>query len=183
MSRSVDEYDDVGQRLPDLRTAYMFWLPSVIGIAGLHRFYLGKIGSGILYLLTGGLFGIGTIYDALTMRRHVAEARRRRRIERALDMEEEALIDSSDPLADRRGGSPAQPRTESLEHVVLRVAKQNKGVATPGEVALEGGVSVDEAQGALDSLAGKGYAEMRVRDSGQIIFVFRDFLPDDSLGM
>lgn len=29
----------------------------------MHRFYLGKIGSGILYLLTGQLFGIGWIID------------------------------------------------------------------------------------------------------------------------
>jgi len=29
----------------------------------MHRFYLGKIGSGILYLLTGQLLGIGWIVD------------------------------------------------------------------------------------------------------------------------
>lgn len=30
---------------------------------GVHRFYVGKIGTGILYLLTGGLFLIGIIVD------------------------------------------------------------------------------------------------------------------------
>ena len=33
------------------------------GIAGLHRFYTGRIVSGILYFLTGGWFGIGTAID------------------------------------------------------------------------------------------------------------------------
>lgn len=34
-----------------------------LGALGVHRFYVGKNKSGILYLLTGGLFGIGWIYD------------------------------------------------------------------------------------------------------------------------
>ncbi|MBR6753907.1 MAG: NINE protein, partial [Clostridia bacterium] len=28
-----------------------------------HKFYSGKIGTGFLYLFTGGLFGIGLIVD------------------------------------------------------------------------------------------------------------------------
>jgi TM2 domain-containing membrane protein YozV len=34
-----------------------------VGLAGIHRFYKGKILSGLLWLFTGGLCGIGTILD------------------------------------------------------------------------------------------------------------------------
>ncbi|WP_433743292.1 NINE protein [Falsibacillus pallidus] len=48
-------------------TAYLLLAVSIFGLAGLHRFYLGKIGTGILYSLTFGLFGIGLIYDLFTL--------------------------------------------------------------------------------------------------------------------
>ena len=35
------------------------------GFAGIHRFYVGKIGTGILWMLTGGFFGIGWAVDSL----------------------------------------------------------------------------------------------------------------------
>lgn len=35
------------------------------GGIGLHKFYLGKIGMGILYLFTLGLFGIGVLVDCI----------------------------------------------------------------------------------------------------------------------
>ena len=42
------------------------------GVFGLHRFYMGDILWGIIYLLTGGLLGLGVIYDILTLNGQVS---------------------------------------------------------------------------------------------------------------
>lgn len=44
-----------------------FCLCFFLGPLGAHKFYEGKIGMGILYLLTAGLFGIGWIIDIFTI--------------------------------------------------------------------------------------------------------------------
>ncbi len=42
-------------------------LLAFLGLFGIHRMYMGKWISGLIYLLTGGLFGIGYIYDLWTL--------------------------------------------------------------------------------------------------------------------
>jgi TM2 domain-containing membrane protein YozV len=42
-------------------------LLTFLGLFGIHRLYMGKWFSGIIYLLTGGIFGLGYIYDFWTL--------------------------------------------------------------------------------------------------------------------
>ena len=53
--------------------AYLFWLISFFGIFGFHRFYLGKIGTGIGWILSGGVLGLGALYDLFALSSMVDE--------------------------------------------------------------------------------------------------------------
>lgn len=66
-----------------------FLLHFFLGIFGVHRFYMGKIWTGLLYLCTGGLFGLGVIYDLFILNERLDEL-------------------------NRKSGSPALPRLQSL---------------------------------------------------------------------
>ena len=53
-------------------------LLTFLGVFGLHRFYQGKVGTGIIYLLTFGLCFVGVIYDYWTLNEQIDEVNRDR---------------------------------------------------------------------------------------------------------
>ncbi|MFP4210695.1 MAG: TM2 domain-containing protein [Alkalispirochaeta sp.] len=185
----------------DIALSYLFLLPSVVGVAGLHRFYLGKPLTGMLYLVTLGFVGIGTIYDALTMPRLVRRARNRERLARILDGE----IPGSDDLDARYPGEGARsfrlggvsqsaPARDSghgrdhsrflrprlaLERTILVAAEERHGIVTPGRIAIAGGVSVERARTALDRLVRLGFADAVVSSDGGVFYVFPEFVDED----
>jgi TM2 domain-containing membrane protein YozV len=48
-------------------------LLTFLGVFGIHRFYMGKWLTGLLYLCTGGLLLIGIIYDYWTLNDQIDE--------------------------------------------------------------------------------------------------------------
>ena len=68
--------DDAAElRYLEGRTDYnVSWLLlTFLGIFGVHRFYMGKFITGIIYLFTGGLFTLGILYDYWTLNEQVNE--------------------------------------------------------------------------------------------------------------
>ena len=158
--------------------AYLLWVFSGCGALGFHRFYLGKIPTGLLWMFTGGLGMFGSIYDFFTLPGQVREANIRK-----------ALDDQMHRRQDWRYVNDAQTRLvsemhkkEHPERTILNLARENNGILTVSDVALKADITMDEAKEYLEALVSKGFAELRVRKSGSLVYVILDmFDKDDSL--
>ena len=64
---SMDRQADIRFQAGRLDYNLTWILLTFLGIFGIHRMYMGKWLTGILYLLTCGLLGIGIIYDFWTL--------------------------------------------------------------------------------------------------------------------
>jgi TM2 domain-containing membrane protein YozV len=68
---SLDQQADTRYRTGRLDYTIAWILLTFFGIFGVHRFYMGKVGTGLLWLVTGGLLGIGWLYDLWTLNEQV----------------------------------------------------------------------------------------------------------------
>jgi len=51
-----------------VRRAYLFWLLGIFGCLGLHRFYLRKKKTAVVWMFTLGLFGLGALADFIFLK-------------------------------------------------------------------------------------------------------------------
>jgi TM2 domain-containing membrane protein YozV len=72
MDRQADSRFTVGQ----CNYSVAWILQTFLGVFGIHRFYQGKIITGLIWLLTGGLFLVGWLYDFCTLNSQVDKLNR-----------------------------------------------------------------------------------------------------------
>lgn len=68
----MNEEADIRYNSGELDFNIAWILLTFLGLLGIHRMYMGKWFTGILYLLTAGLFGLGYIYDLWTLNEQVS---------------------------------------------------------------------------------------------------------------
>lgn len=140
--------------------AYLLLAMSVFGLSGLHRFYLGKPVTGIIWLFTFGLLGVGTLVDLFYVPLMVETENRR------------LGFGSAPPPRQLVSGLESAPGPVNPEQAILKLAKENDGRVTVAMVALGTGLSLRKAQSTLERLCKDGYAERDVSSEGANLYVF-----------
>lgn len=69
---SMDRQADFRYTGGNLNYTVAWILLTFLGFFGIHRFYMGKWITGIIYLLTGGILGLGYLYDLFTLNEQVS---------------------------------------------------------------------------------------------------------------
>ena len=70
---SMDRQADLRFQTGNVNYSVAWILLTFLGFFGIHRMYMGKWLTGILYLLTVGVGGIGYLYDYWTLNRQITE--------------------------------------------------------------------------------------------------------------
>jgi len=190
------------QRVEQLSTplAYAFAIPGFFGLAGMHRLYMGKIASGILYFLTGGFFFIGTIYDLITMENQMSDIKNKARMTKFLrnqtkgDNSFQNLNNQNsfnqnhtnnfkenimNKIFNKITNSVKNEENNNIDNVLFELAKSNQGIITVPEFALKTGANADQAKDYLENTAKKGLIQMAITKMGHIVYYIPEYITEN----
>jgi predicted transcriptional regulator len=119
---------------------------------------------------------VGSVYDFITLPGQVREANIRKAI---LESGVSNVFNKETWRNVTDGEVRIVREKESLERTILRIAKENKGIITASEIALAANISIENARKDLDALVSKGFAELRVRKSGALVYTIPDLMNKD----
>ena len=108
--------------------AYLLWFLCVLGVCGAHRFYVGEIGWGVVYLITFGFCGIGQFIDLFTIPGMV---QRRNLVDRALseDLKNDAIRNATMVISGINAANHAnanQSSKNNAEKIILDLLEDGK---------------------------------------------------------
>ena len=133
----------------DPGVAYILWAFGFMGFCGIHRFYSGKIASGLVYFCTLGFFGVGQFVDLFLIPGMTRE--------RNLRLLYEATVEA-------RNNSPqvtlVEPENVDPMLVLLKAAATHNNVLSIGQAMLATELPIEEVEGLLNKALKQGLAHI-----------------------
>lgn len=150
---------------------YALWCLFLVGLAGVHRIYLGKYGTGILYMLTFGLFGVGQFVDLFRMDALVRDANVREGYLphprwRHLMPESDRRVVEAPPEEDEEG---------RIMRELLTAAQKHGGILSVTQGVAATGLPFKRVEEILTDMVASGYVDVDNHpDSGIVIYRFTE---------
>ncbi|MBD2568882.1 TM2 domain-containing protein [Anabaena lutea] len=137
-----------------LLISYLLCAGGLLGLGGLHRLYNGKIGTGVLWLCTGGLLYIGQIVDLFLIPGMTEEYEQKLRLKAGLSP-------SGVPLNQAVVNSQVyQPTGNQLMVKLLEAAESKGGNLTVTQGVKATGASFAEVEKVLKEMLQSGYVRI-----------------------
>jgi TM2 domain-containing membrane protein YozV len=145
---------DNNQHQDRILVSYILSAALFLGLGGLHRLYNGKIGTGILWLLTGGMFGIGQFVDLLLIPNMVDDYEQNLRAKAGLSS---LGVPVNQPAI---ASQVYQPTGKQLMLELLRVAQTKGGSLTVTQGVIATGGDFAEVEETLKEMLKSGYVRI-----------------------
>lgn len=143
-----------------------------MGLAGMHRFYNKRYASGILWLFTFGLFGVGQIIDLFIIPDMVDEHNAKVRARLGMSSYGVPLPHvTADAVVD---APPQKPPTADQRMIEFtKAAQRRNGYLSVTQAVVDTGCTFEEAEKVLKRMLKAGYVDVKNEPStGAVVYEF-----------
>ncbi|MGE5657657.1 MAG: TM2 domain-containing protein [Actinomycetota bacterium] len=140
----------------NLPVSYLLWAACFFGPFGLHRLYNGKVATGLLWLCTFGLLGMGQLFDLLLIPNMVAEHNAKVREQLGVSPVGVPIYYPNAAIA----ATVHQPTREQLMVKLLKAASSKGGKLSVTQGVMATGASFSEVEAALKEMLKTGYVSI-----------------------
>jgi TM2 domain-containing membrane protein YozV len=150
--------------------AYLLWLGCLLQLNGLHRLYNGKIGTGLLWLCTFGLFGVGQLVDLFLIPSMVDEYNTKLRAKMGVSA---AGVPLARPVYNEVVAVDVKRTREQLMVRLLKAAAARNGKLSVTQGVMDTGASFAQVEATLKEMLKSGYVEVDNHpETGIVIYNF-----------
>lgn len=148
-------------------SSYILWLGCLLQLHGLHRLYNGKIGTGLLWMCTLGLFGVGQFLDLFLIPNMVEDYNTKLRAKMGLSA---AGVPLWQPVV---ATTVVKSTQEQLMVKLLKAAAARNGQLSVTQGVMDTGASFAEVEATLKEMIKSGYVGVDNHpNTGVVIYNF-----------